>query len=185
VKAACLAASWLVLVGTLVLIGLSFSVDVHIAVRAALLLAGLPSFGCYAWASALKASPMQAIFQKKADQARADESSRTSPLRGARSSRRRIVTLAFAVAIGMSAETAMVGLAHGKSVEENGKFFRCSLKGCHNRVPITEADFWQLQAYAVRFFCSQFIILPGISIIAFTVQKEQRRGGLRFQELQT
>jgi len=53
--------------------------------------------------------------------------------------------------------------------------FAGTLKGCHFRVPITEAEFWQLQAYQVRLFCCWFTVLSGIPISAFTMQKEQRR----------
>jgi hypothetical protein len=93
------------------------------------------------------------------------------------------VTLAFAVVIGLSCETAMVGLVHGKSVEENGNFFRCTLKGCNHRVPISEAEFWQLQAYQVRLFCSWFTVFVGLPILAITAQKQRREAEIVHLEL--
>jgi hypothetical protein len=115
-RPACLAASWVTLATALVFIGLSFAVGVHIAVWTSILCAGLPTLGCFVWASALGVFP-----KRKADRLQSG-TSQASPVDRSLSSRQRFVTLAFAVVIGLSCETAMVGLVHGKSVEENGNF---------------------------------------------------------------
>jgi hypothetical protein len=172
-RTACLAASWGALAAALVFIGLSFTASVHITVWTSILCVGLPSLGCFVWTYEMKDSP----FPKKgADGLQPGKSSSPSRGGGSLSSRQRFVTLAFAVVLGLSCETAMAGLSHGKSVETNGNFFRCTLKGCNSRVPITEAEFWQLQAYQVRLFCSVFFpFFSGLPIVAFTVQKSRRR----------
>ena len=174
---ACLAASWLTLAVALVFIGLSFTTDVHVTVGISMLCAGLPTLGCWVWAYELPDSPMRRRSKDSAEMLRPGEPATASPPRRALSSWQRRVALAFAIVIGVSFETAIVGLAHGKSVEDNGRFFRCSLKGCHGRVPITEAEFWRLQTYGVRLFCSWFTVFAGLPILAFTAQKEERPSG--------
>jgi hypothetical protein len=78
---------------------------VHITVWTSILCAGLPTLGCFVWAYELGAFP-----KRKAERPQSG-ASQPSPVSRSLSSRQRFATLAFAVVIGLSCETAMVGLS--------------------------------------------------------------------------
>ena len=174
-RSACLATCWAAVAVALVFICLSFSVGVQITVWTATLGAGLPVLACWVWVYALEDSPMQELAKDKARRPVTVQPSELRVVSRPLSPRQKYVTLVLAVVVGLSCETAMVGLAHGRSIEEDGNFFRCTLKGCHHRVPIGEAEYWQLQAYQIRLFSSWFTVFAGLPIIAFARQKERQR----------